>query len=40
MTVQDKGTVRYERTLGVVLVDSLNVKLERVRLGYAWHFFR
>lgn len=31
---------RYGRLLGVVLVGSLNVNLEQLRMGYAWYFAR
>jgi len=40
VTLEDKGTDRYKRTLGVVKVNSQNVNLEMVRLGYAWHYLK
>jgi micrococcal nuclease len=35
-----KGEDRYGRTLGVMMVDGLNVNREMVRLGYAWHYLK
>ncbi len=40
VTVDDNGRDRYDRTLGVVMVDGKNVNVEMVRLGYAWHYLK
>jgi micrococcal nuclease len=34
--VIDQGTERHGRTLGVVMVDGINVNAEQVRQGLAW----
>lgn len=40
VVVQVTGTDRYGRTLGRVSVNGLDVSLELVRRGMAWHFKR
>jgi endonuclease YncB( thermonuclease family) len=39
-TVIVQGSDRYGRTLGQVLVDGVDVGLEQVRAGMAWHYVR
>lgn len=38
VTVQSSGTDRYKRVLGKVLLDGLDVNLEQVKRGFAWHY--
>ena len=38
VTVQSSGTDRYKRVLGKVLLDGLDVNLEQVKRGLAWHY--
>lgn len=38
VVVEDHGRDRYGRTLGRVTVDGLDVNLELVRIGMAWHY--
>lgn len=40
VTVVYKSKDRYGRVLGTVFADSLNVNLEMLRGGYAWHYKR
>jgi len=40
VTLEDKGTDRYRRTLEMVKVNSQNVNLEMERLGYVWHYLK
>lgn len=36
--VEVHGTDRYKRTLGKVLVDGIDVNLEMIKAGLAWHY--
>ena len=38
VTVQSYGTDRYKRELGKVLLNGLDVNLEQVKRGFAWHY--
>ena len=38
VTVQSSGTDRYKRVLGKILLDGLDVNLEQVKRGLAWHY--
>jgi endonuclease YncB( thermonuclease family) len=38
VTVQSFGTDRYKRELGKVLLNGLDVNLEQVKRGFAWHY--
>lgn len=38
VTVQSSGTDRYKRELGKVLLNGLDVNLEQVKRGFAWHY--
>ena len=40
VTVVYKSKDRYGRVLGTVFADSVNVNLEMLRGGYAWHYKR
>lgn len=40
VTVKVTGKDRYGRSLGVVLLDGVNVNQKMVADGYAWHFKR
>ena len=36
--VQSSGKDRYKRVLGKILLDGLDVNLEQVKRGFAWHY--
>ena len=38
VTVQSSGTDRYKRVLGKVLLNELDVNLEQIKQGVAWHY--
>ena len=38
VTVQSSGTDRYKRELGKVLLNGLDVNLEQIKRGFAWHY--
>ncbi len=38
VTVQTSGTDRYKRELGKVLINGLDVNLEQIKRGFAWHY--
>ena len=38
ITVLRTGEDRYERTLGFVRVDGVDVNAMMIRMGYAWHY--
>lgn len=38
ITVTTKKTDRYGRIIGKILIDGVDVSLEQIRLGLAWHF--
>ena len=38
VTVQSSGTDRYKRVLGKVLLNDLDVNLEQIKQGFAWHY--
>jgi endonuclease YncB( thermonuclease family) len=40
VTVESSKKDRYGRTVGKVLIDGVDVGLEQVKSGYAWHFKR
>lgn len=40
VTVVYKSKDRYGRVLGTIFADSVNVNLEMLRGGYAWHYKR
>lgn len=40
VTVEQTGTDRYGRTLGVVLVDGVSINAKMVQDGWAWHFVK
>ena len=38
--VQDRGKDRYGRTIGMVMLNELNINEEMLRQGMAWHFLK
>lgn len=38
VVVQSSGKDRYKRVLGKILLDDLDVNLEQVKRGFAWHY--
>lgn len=36
--IESKGIDRYERTLGVVWIDKININEELLKNGLAWHY--
>lgn len=38
VTVESFGTDRYRRVLGKILLDGLDVNIEQVKRGFAWHY--
>lgn len=38
VTIEDKGTDQYGRTLGVVYIGDLNINAEMVKNGLAWYY--
>lgn len=38
VTVEVHGRDRYERSVGKILVDGIDVNLEQVKRGFAWHY--
>lgn len=36
--VEVHGRDRYERTVGKVMLDGLDINLEQIKGGYAWHY--
>lgn len=38
VTIEDKGTDQYGRTLGIAYVGDLNINEEMVKNGFAWYY--